>query len=170
MAQSRPIYLIYQGAIGSRYRRFEPPPMGLLFVVVSLTTPGDGGAAAYGLGASLKFGLVGMVVGFLLSFLFTPDLSHLTAEGVLTALGHAFFTLSLGMGAIMVYGSYMPGKTSIASTTFTIAFMDTLVALVAGMAIFPIVFASSSFSGVSAKHSATVCRSPLLSVSPASAG
>ncbi len=77
-----------------------------------------------------------------LEFLFNPDFSQLSREGVLSALGHAFFTLSLGMGAIMVYGSYMPGKSSIATTTFTIAAMDTLVALVAGMAIFPIVFAN----------------------------
>ncbi len=77
-----------------------------------------------------------------LEFLFNPDFGKLSREGVLSALGHAFFTLSLGMGAIMVYGSYMPGKASIATTTFTIAFMDTLVALVAGMAIFPIVFAN----------------------------
>lgn len=82
-----------------------------------------------------------------LSFLFMPDFSKLTPEGVLAALGHAFFTLSLGMGAIMVYGSYMPGRSSIASTTFTIAIMDTLVALVAGMAIFPIVFANGLAPG-----------------------
>ncbi len=77
-----------------------------------------------------------------LVFLFSPDFSKLTPEGVLTALGHAFFTLSLGMGAIMVYGSYMPKKASIAKTTFAIAAMDTVVALTAGMAIFPIVFAN----------------------------
>ena len=77
-----------------------------------------------------------------LNFLFNPEFDKLSREGVLSALGHAFFTLSLGMGAIMVYGSYMPGKTSIASATITIAVMDTLVALVAGMAIFPIVFAN----------------------------
>ena len=77
-----------------------------------------------------------------LEFLFNADFSKLSREGVLSALGHAFFTLSLGMGAIMVYGSYMPGKSSIATTTFAIAAMDTLVALVAGMAIFPIVFAN----------------------------
>jgi NSS family neurotransmitter:Na+ symporter len=61
---------------------------------------------------------------------------------VLVALGHAFFTLSLGMGAIMVYGSYMPKKTSIAGSAILIASLDTLVALIAGMAIFPIVFAN----------------------------
>lgn len=65
-----------------------------------------------------------------------------TGEAALTALGHAFFTLSLGMGAIMVYGSYMPKKTSIAGSTFLIAIADTTVALLAGMAIFPIVFAN----------------------------
>lgn len=77
-----------------------------------------------------------------LGFLFSPDFSKLSTEGVLTALGHAFFTLSLGMGAIMVYGSYMPAKASIAKTTVVIALMDTTIALVAGMAIFPLVFAN----------------------------
>ena len=65
-----------------------------------------------------------------------------SGEPALTALGHAFFTLSLGMGAIMVYGSYMPKKNSIASSTLIIAIADTVVALLAGMAIFPIVFAN----------------------------
>ena len=66
-----------------------------------------------------------------------------TMEYVLIALGHAFFTLSLGMGAIMIYGSYLPRKVSIAKTTFMIAGADTLVALLAGLAIFPIVFANN---------------------------
>ena len=77
-----------------------------------------------------------------LSFLFDADFSKISRDGILIALGHAFFTLSLGMGAIMVYGSYLPKKTSIARTSITIAAMDTLVALLAGMAIFPIVFAN----------------------------
>lgn len=75
-------------------------------------------------------------------FLFNPDFSKLTGPGVLTAMGHAFFTLSLGMGAIMVYGSYLPAKTSIAKATVTIALADTLVAITAGLVIFPIVFAN----------------------------
>jgi len=75
-------------------------------------------------------------------FLFTPDFSKLTGPGVLTAMGHAFFTLSLGMGAIMVYGSYLPANTSIAKATVTIALADTLVAITAGLVIFPIVFAN----------------------------
>ena len=75
------------------------------------------------------------------NFLFAPDFSKITADGVLAAMGHAFFTLSLGMGAIMVYGSYMPGHTSITAASVWVAVMDTLVALIAGLVIFPIVFA-----------------------------
>ncbi|MCF6338227.1 MAG: sodium-dependent transporter [Gammaproteobacteria bacterium] len=78
-----------------------------------------------------------------LRFLFTPDFSKITGEGVLIAMGHAFFTLSLGMGAIMIYGSYMPKNASIAKTTMIVALADTTVALLAGMAIFPIVFANA---------------------------
>ncbi|MGR9043920.1 MAG: sodium-dependent transporter [Gammaproteobacteria bacterium] len=76
-----------------------------------------------------------------INFLFDPDFSKITGQSVLTAMGHAFFTLSLGMGAIMVYGSYLPHNVSIAKTTITVACADTGVALLAGMAIFPIVFA-----------------------------
>lgn len=78
-----------------------------------------------------------------LHFLFSPDFSKLTANAVLTAMGHAFFTLSLGMGAIMVYGSYLPKDVSIAKTAVLIAGADTIVALLAGIAIFPIVFANN---------------------------
>lgn len=74
-------------------------------------------------------------------FLFDVNFSKLTQEAVLVAMGHAFFTLSLGMGAIMAYGSYMTKQASIGSTVITIAFLDTLIALVAGLAIFPLVFA-----------------------------
>ncbi|VAW62052.1 Sodium-dependent transporter, SNF family, partial [hydrothermal vent metagenome] len=77
-----------------------------------------------------------------LSFLFSPDFSKIKTEGVLIAMGHAFFTLSLGMGAIMVYGSYLPKEVSIAKATVTIALADTAVALMAGLVIFPIVFAN----------------------------
>ncbi|MFN2349860.1 MAG: sodium-dependent transporter [Thioalkalivibrio sp.] len=78
-----------------------------------------------------------------LSFMFTPDFSKLTGEAVLVAMGQAFFTLSLGMGAIMIYGSYLSSRASIAGTAAVVVGADTLVALLAGLAIFPIVFASS---------------------------
>jgi NSS family neurotransmitter:Na+ symporter len=74
-----------------------------------------------------------------LRFLFTPG--TIDGKGVLIAMGHAFFTLSLGMGAIMVYGSYLSDEHSITQASMLIALADTVVALLAGMAIFPIVFA-----------------------------
>jgi NSS family neurotransmitter:Na+ symporter len=77
-----------------------------------------------------------------LNFLFSPDFSEIDSDAVLTAMGHAFFTLGLGMGAIMVYGSYLPSGVSIAKTTLYIAGADTIVALLAGIAIFPLVFAN----------------------------
>lgn len=75
-------------------------------------------------------------------FMFDFNLNDLSWQGASVALGHAFFTLSLAMGAIMAYGSYMPGKASIGKMVLTVAALDTLVALVAGLAIFPIVFAT----------------------------
>ena len=72
-------------------------------------------------------------------FLFHFDASKITGEALLAALGHAFFTLSLASGAILTYGSYIPDGQSIARTTFVVALCDTCVALLAGLAIFPIV-------------------------------
>ncbi|SIQ14943.1 sodium-dependent transporter [Marinobacterium stanieri] len=80
--------------------------------------------------------------GEAVSFMFSPDFSKLTTEGVLTALGHAAFTLSIGIGVMMAYGSYLPQKVNIARTAMSIALMDTGVALLAGLAIFPLVFAN----------------------------
>ncbi len=82
-----------------------------------------------------------------LQFMFNPDFSKLSGKAVLIAMGHAFFTLSLGMGTVMVYGSYMPASASIPSATLTVAILDTLIALVAGMTIFPLVFASNLVPG-----------------------
>jgi len=75
-------------------------------------------------------------------FMFHVDFSQLTIEGALVALGHAFFTLSLAMGIMMIYGAYLPKGVSIVKTSITIAIADTVVALIAGLAIYPIVFAN----------------------------
>ncbi|WP_212632046.1 sodium-dependent transporter [Pseudomonas sp. KB-10] len=75
-------------------------------------------------------------------FLFHFDASKITGEALLAALGHAFFTLSLASGAILTYGSYIPDGQSIARTAFLVAICDTCVALLAGLAIFPIIFAN----------------------------
>jgi NSS family neurotransmitter:Na+ symporter len=77
-----------------------------------------------------------------LEFLFSFNVDKLDGNSVLIAMGQAFFTLSLGMGAIMTYGAYMPRNASIAGSATIIALLDTAVALLAGMAIFPLVFAN----------------------------
>ena len=77
-------------------------------------------------------------------FLFKPDFSSITPEVVISAMGQAFFSLSIGMGAIMAYGAYMPERQVIGKTVLTIIILDTFVALSAGIAIFPIVFSNTS--------------------------
>ncbi len=76
------------------------------------------------------------------NFLFNFNLELLTWRGVLEAMGQAFFTLSIGMGAIMAYGAYMPQKANIGKTVLIVAFFDSLVAIVSGLIIFSIVFAT----------------------------
>lgn len=76
-----------------------------------------------------------------LAFLFKPDFSKLSAAGVLDALGHAFFTLSLGVGTMVTYGSYIDKGENLAATAVQICIADTVIALLAGIAIFPAVFA-----------------------------
>ena len=81
-----------------------------------------------------------------LDYLFTPDFARFgdkAGEAILSAMGQAFFSLSLGMGAIMIYGSYLKHDASISQNVVIIAMMDTLVAVLAGLAIFPIVFANA---------------------------
>ncbi|MDD2892714.1 MAG: sodium-dependent transporter [Halothiobacillaceae bacterium] len=80
--------------------------------------------------------------GAAFSYMFTPDFSKLTAHSVVVALGHSFFTLSIGMGLIMAYGSYMPEKVSIGQTALLVVAADTSIALLAGLAIYPVVFAN----------------------------
>jgi NSS family neurotransmitter:Na+ symporter len=76
-----------------------------------------------------------------LKFLFNPDFSKLSSEGVLKALGHAFFSLSLGMGTLITYGSYIRKKNNLANTAVSVTIADTFIAILAGIAIFPAVFA-----------------------------
>lgn len=74
-------------------------------------------------------------------FLFKPDFSKLSSEAILAALGHAFFSLSLGMGTLVTYGSYVKKKENLGPLAIHITIADTLIALLAGIAIFPAVFA-----------------------------
>jgi len=92
----------------------------LIIVVRSVTLPG----AAAGI-----------------AFFLTPDFSKLTAGAVVAALGQVFFSLSLGMGIIITYGSYLGREESLEKNSIIVPFLDTLVALLAGFAILPAVFA-----------------------------
>jgi NSS family neurotransmitter:Na+ symporter len=74
-------------------------------------------------------------------FLFKPEWGALKLSSVLDALGHAFFSLSLGMGTMITYGSYISKKENIGVTSIQVTIADTLIALLAGLAIFPAVFA-----------------------------
>ncbi len=91
----------------------------------------------------IGYGMTTGHFGEALTYMFNPDWSKLTAETVLAALGHAFFTLSLGMGIMMAYGSYLDKEINLLQTARTVIIMDTVIALGAGLAIFPIVFANN---------------------------
>ena len=78
-----------------------------------------------------------------ISFLFKPDFTKLNGNTILVALGHAFFTLSLGMGAMVTYGSYLRKDDNLISSAVLIVFLDTSIALLAGIAIFTAVFSFS---------------------------
>lgn len=75
-----------------------------------------------------------------LAFLFNPDFSKITSSVTLSAMGQAFFSLSIGMGILITYSSYFSKKTNIPSTSIQVIILDTLVAVLAGIMIFPAVF------------------------------
>jgi NSS family neurotransmitter:Na+ symporter len=106
-----------------RVSKFLMPLLGVLLLVLvvrSLTLPG----AMEGV-----------------KFLFYPDFSSLGVQGFLDALGHSFYSLSLGMGIMVTYASYMKKDVNLTSATLSVVSMDTIIALMAGLAIFPAVFA-----------------------------
>ena len=76
-----------------------------------------------------------------LTFLFKPKFSDLTPSSIVLALGHAFFTLSLGMGTMITYGSYLDKKQNLINSAIWVILLDTAIAMLAGTAIFTIVFA-----------------------------
>lgn len=118
--------IVSRGVSGGleRATRFMMPALFIMLILLDLYAMNSGG---FGQG---------------LAFLFNPDFDKLSGAGVLAAMGQAFFSLGLGMGSIMVYGSYLPSHVSIARSTVFVASTDTLVAVMAGLAIFPIVFAN----------------------------
>lgn len=117
--------LIYSG-IKKGIERYTEILMPLLFIVIimlairAVTLPGGGAG---------------------IQFLFKPNFSAINGEVVLSALGHAFFSLSLGLGAIITYGSYVNKKDNLTAISIEVVILDTLIAIMAGVAIFPAVFA-----------------------------
>ena len=75
-----------------------------------------------------------------LTFLFKPDFSKITGEVLISALGQGFFSLSLGMGVLITYGSYVKKSDNLTSTAFSVVIADTVIALLAGIVIFPAAF------------------------------
>ncbi len=117
---------IIAGGVSAGIERVTKALMPALFVLLlvcdarALTLPGAGAGVAY---------------------LFTPDLAKLTGPVLLSALGLAFFKLSLGMGTMTTYGSYLPAGVRLVPNAARVALADTAVSLLAGLAIFPAVFA-----------------------------
>ncbi len=73
-------------------------------------------------------------------YMFIPDLDKISPDVILSAMGMAFFSLSIGMGSLMIYGSYLSRESSITEVTTVVALSDTFVAILAGIIIFPMVF------------------------------
>ena len=146
------------GEVKAIFQAFVASPMQLIFwhsafmfATMLIVARGleHGFEKAVGLLMPSLFALLILLVGYAmttdgyfkgLNFLFHPDFSKLTANSVLVAMGQAFFSLGVGMGAIMVYGAYLPKGVSIVKSSILIAGVDTVVALLAGIIIFPIVF------------------------------
>lgn len=120
------VYIVSKGVKGGLERAVSFLMPGLLLILLVL------------LGYATTTGAFGQSF----AFLFSPDFSKLTWQSVLIAMGHAFFTLSIGLGTMMVYGSYLSHKHSIVRAGIWIAMADTAVALLAGLIIFAIVFAN----------------------------
>ncbi len=118
-------FIVYRGIQKGieKYTKILMPILFLIIVIIcirSVTLPGSGEG---------------------IKFLFRPDFSKLNANVILEALGQSFFSLSIGMGTLITYGSYISRKENLPQTAFTVSMADTLIAVLAGVAIFPAVFA-----------------------------
>lgn len=119
------IWVVYRG-VGEGIERYCKILMPALFVILIIL-----------IGRSVT--LDGAAAG--IEFYLKPDFSKVTSGTVLAALGQAFFSLSLGMGCMITYGSYLQKDINLATATVQVCVLDTLVALLAGLVVFPAVFA-----------------------------
>ncbi|SMG21003.1 sodium-dependent transporter [Dethiosulfovibrio salsuginis] len=119
------IWVVYRG-VGEGIERYCKILMPALFILMIILIGRS--VTLEGAGAGIEFYL-------------KPDFSKVTAGTVLAALGQAFFSLSLGMGCMITYGSYLQKDISLPGAAAQVCFLDTLVALLAGLVVFPAVFA-----------------------------
>jgi NSS family neurotransmitter:Na+ symporter len=118
-------FIVYRG-IRNGIEKYTKILMPLLLIIIiilgirSITLPGAGEG---------------------LLFLFKPDFSKITGTVILEALGQSFFSLSIGMGTLITYGSYIGKTEKLGNTALSVSAADTLIAILAGIAIFPAVFA-----------------------------
>jgi len=119
------IFIIVQGVKGGieKWSKIMMPLIVVLLGVLAIR------------GMTLEGGMEG------LSFLFNPRFEDLTASAIVLALGHSFFTVSLGMGTMITYGSYLNKKQNLVTSALWVIFLDTAIAMLAGVAIFTTVFA-----------------------------
>ena len=126
----------------------------VLFMTICIGIIIKGVKSGIEMGAKIMMPLIIVILGVLvikgltldggsegLIFLFKPKFSDLTPSSIVLALGHAFFTLSLGMGTMITYGSYLDKKQNLISAAIWVILLDTAIAMLAGTAIFTIVFA-----------------------------
>ncbi len=118
--------MVVAGGIKNGIERYSKILMPLLFVIVTVLAVRS---------LTLDTEMQGV------RFLFAPDFSKITADAVLAALGQAFFSLSLGMGCMITYGSYIQKSNNLVKTSFQVMGTDLLFAMLAGLAVIPAVFA-----------------------------
>ena len=142
---------VFSDFIGSS---FQPIIWQIIFMTFCIGIIVKGVKSGIEYGAKIMMPLILIILGFLvvkglsleggakgLEFLFKPKFSDLNPSSIVLALGHAFFTLSLGMGTMITYGSYLNNKQNLISSAIWIILLDTFIAMLAGTAIFTIVFA-----------------------------
>jgi len=120
---------VVRGGISGGIERITTLLMPVLFVLLLVLA---------GRALTLDGGLEG------LAYLFSPDFSELSVPVVMQALGQALFSLSLGMGAMITYGSYLSDKTNLWKAGVSVAGFDTLIAILAGLIIFPTLFSAGT--------------------------
>jgi len=154
--------------VGSQFDALQANPTTMivwhtLFLIITMTIVGRGlhGGIEKAVTVLMPalFAMLLLMIGYAaiagdfaagINFLFSADFSKIDSGSVLTAIGQAFFSIGVAMGLMMVYGAYVPKDVSLTRSAVIIASADTLVALLAGLMIFPLVFANGLATDVGA--------------------